>query len=185
MSVFFTSDTHFNHANVIQYSARPFTDLEEMTESLVANWNRRVKPGDTVYHLGDFALTYGAKDLPLVDSLLERLNGQKWLVKGNHDRKEVVNNPRWLKVVDYHELKLDLGGIHKQRIVLCHYAFRVWNQCHRGAWMLHGHSHGNLVDAGGKIMDIGVDPRQYSPVSVEEVAEFMSKRESVAVDHHE
>jgi calcineurin-like phosphoesterase family protein len=112
------------------------------------------------------------------------LRGQKWLVIGNHDRDEVTKNPRWAGVRHYHELKVDLGGEHKQRIVLCHYAMRTWNQSHRGAWMLHGHSHGSLTDVGGKIMDVGVDCHEGWPVSLEEVQQYMAGRPATSCDHH-
>ena len=184
MTIWFTADTHFNHANVIEYSCRPFRDLHHMTEALVDNWNAVVKQGDTVYHLGDFALSWGKKHAEVIDSLLSRLNGKKWLIKGNHDREEVTKNPRWHAVRDYHELKVDCGEAHRQRIVLSHYAMRVWNQCHRGAWMLHGHSHGNLADIGGKTWDVGVDKCDYFPVSFEAMKNLMAEREIVKVDHH-
>ena len=54
---FFTSDTHFNHANVVQYDNRPFADEDEMTHELIQRWNGVVHPGDIVYHLGDFSLS--------------------------------------------------------------------------------------------------------------------------------
>jgi len=184
MAIWFTSDTHFNHAKVINYSSRPFTNLNEMTDAMVTNWNTVVKTGDTIYHLGDFALSRGQKHTELIDNLLLALNGQKWLIVGNHDRDEVVKNKRWVAVKDYHEIKLDLGGLHKQRIVMCHYALRVWNQMNRGAWMLHGHSHGNLIDTGGRMMDVGVDCHNHRPISLEEVALFMASRTPVQYDHH-
>lgn len=182
--IWFTSDTHFNHDNVIRYSSRPFQNLEEMTEAMIVNWNAAVAHGDTVYHLGDFALSWGKKHAQVIDSILARLNGQKWLIVGNHDRDEVTKNKRWVAVKDYHEIKVDLGGLHKQRIVMCHYAMKVWNQIHRGAWMLHGHSHGNLIDEGGKIMDVGVDCNNYRPINLEEVIEYMDGRNVIARDHH-
>ena len=185
MAIWFTSDTHFNHENIVEYSSRPFEDLEEMTAALIHRWNSEVKPGDIVYHLGDFALSWGKKHEGVVDDILSNLNGNKLLIVGNHDRNEVTRNSRWSKVVRYHEIKVDLGGVHKQRIVMSHYAMRTWNQMHRGAWMLHGHSHGNLTDIGGKTIDVGVDCHGYRPISLEKVAEFMETREIVTVDHHE
>lgn len=152
---------------------------------LVANWNERVLKGDVVYHLGDFALSWGSKHGNLIGDLLARLNGQKHLITGNHDRSEVTKSPLWAKVRGYAELKIDTGGIHKQRIVMFHYPLRSWNQMHRGAWMLHGHSHGNLSDVGGRILDVGVDCHDYSPVSFDDVKKFMEKREFLKVDHHE
>ncbi len=182
--IWFTSDTHFNHENIVKYSKRPFTDLGEMTEVLVKNWNEVVEKGDTVYHLGDFALSYGKQSVDVIDNLLSRLNGQKHLIKGNHDRKPVLDNPRWASVRDYHEIKVDLGGIHKQRIVMSHYCMRVWNQMHRGAWMLHGHSHGNLHHTEGKIMDVGVDCHFYRPISLDTVIKRMELCPISCYDHH-
>lgn len=184
MAFWFTSDTHFNHANIIEQSSRPFTGLEEMTETMVTRWNECVLPGDVIFHLGDFALSWGKKHHETIDAVLSRLNGQKWLICGNHDRDEVKKNPRWSMVKDYHEIKVDLGGQHKQRIVMLHYAMRVWNQMHRGAWHLHGHSHGSLTDIGGLSMDVGVDCHEFRPINVEAVAKFMQGRTTFSVDHH-
>jgi len=184
MSFWFTADTHFNHEGIITHSARPFSSLEDMTETMISRWNECVLPGDTVFHLGDFALSWGKKHYDTIDGILARLNGQKWLICGNHDRDEVKKNQRWAMVKDYHEINLDMGGPHKQRIVMFHYALRVWNQMHRGAWLLHGHSHGNLTDIGGRSMDVGVDCHGFRPIGVEAVAGFMRERETVSCDHH-
>ena len=181
--IWFTADTHFFHENIIDYGKRPFDSLEEMYESIIEKWNSLVKSGDIIYHLGDFALTGSKKDAPKVQKILTRLHGNKWLITGNHDR-EAVKVCRWQKVLAYHEIKVDLGGEYKQRIVLCHYPLRSWNQMHRGAYMLHGHSHGNLSDIGGKSMDVGVDVHDYYPISLDEVVDYMSHRNKIIVDHH-
>jgi len=81
MRTFFTSDTHFNHANIIQLSKRPFKDLVEMNEALTRNWNEVVRPEDVIFHLGDFAMGQRV----LHKGFLERLNGYKVLIQGNHD----------------------------------------------------------------------------------------------------
>jgi calcineurin-like phosphoesterase family protein len=183
--IYFTSDTHFNHDNIIKYSSRPFSTLEEMTEAYIQRWNDIVRPGDSVYHLGDFAISYGKRHEKLVDDLLARLKGQKFLIKGNHDRKEVVDNPRWAAVYDYKEIKVDRGGVHKQRIVLFHYPLRSWNQVHRGAWHLHGHCHGNLPQCPGKHLDVGMDAAaNHRLLSLDEVAHYMESRQIHSEDHH-
>ena len=61
---------------------------------------------------------------------------------------------------------------------------RVWNQSHRGAWQLHGHSHGSLTDHGGKQTDVGVDCWDYAPVSFDTLRKLMATREHEPVDHH-
>lgn len=187
MSIFFTSDNHFNHENVIKHSARKFETLEEMTEKLISNWNEAVTNKDQIWCLGDFCFTRGKnKDTAIVESILSRLNGQKFLITGNHDRGEVIKSRHWQAVYPIHEIKVKLwpDDIHAQRIVLCHYALRTWNQMHRGAWMLHGHSHGNLQDTGGKIMDVGVDCNGYRPLNLQEIAVYMDDRPIASYDHH-
>ena len=82
MTTFFTSDTHFGHARIIELSNRPFRDVEHMNTEIVRRWNETVMPDDTVFHLGDVAL--GPIDLSL--PIVSRLNGYKILVNGNHDR---------------------------------------------------------------------------------------------------
>jgi calcineurin-like phosphoesterase family protein len=179
MTVWFTSDTHFGHSNVIEYSNRPYKSVEEMDEALIQNWNECVKPGDLIYHLGDFALskTRAAVNIPA------RLNGQKYLVWGNHDknlRKEKMFAGHWIWQKDLAEIT-----VADQKIVLCHFAMLTWNKSHHGSWQLHGHSHGTLpVDQHSLRMDVGVDPCGMRPISFEEVREVMLKRDFRPVDHH-
>lgn len=82
MTTFFTSDTHFGHARILELSNRPFKDVQHMNEMLIANWNSVVSPTDRVYHLGDVALGTFEESMKCV----ARLNGYKILVMGNHDR---------------------------------------------------------------------------------------------------
>lgn len=177
--VFFTSDTHYDHAKVIEYSKRPFSGVEEMNEAMVENWNAVVRPGDVVYHLGDFSL-----GLPERASwYASRLCGQKYLVFGNHD-KTVRKYQPFLKNWIWHKELADVK-VGDQRIVLCHYAMRVWNQSHRGAWQLFGHSHNSLRDDPHALqLDVGVDAWDMRPVSFEEIRERMSRKTFEPADHH-
>src|SRR5690606_1468010 len=133
--------------NVIKNCDRPFANLTEMAAAMIDRHNAVVKPGDLVYRLGDFT---GRRDKrkngAAVEVILNALHGTQILIKGNHDGDSVTKHPGWAKVADKLEIKVDLGGKHKQKIILNHGAQRVWNQMHRGAWHLHGHSHGNLED---------------------------------------
>lgn len=83
--VYFTSDTHFNHANIIGFCSRPFKNVNEMNETLIANWNRVVGVDDIVFHLGDFCLGGSAE----WTNVLNRLNGKIYLIVGNHDMKNL------------------------------------------------------------------------------------------------
>lgn len=188
----FTSDTHFGHKKVIEYCNRPFSSVEEMDETLIKNWNSRVGQRDTVYHLGDVGWHRG-KDL---ERLLNRLNGDVHLVYGNHDkeiRKDGNLQACFASCRDFAEVYVqdpDAKGKfgnrkERQKIVLCHFALRVWNKSHHGSWSLYGHSHGSLPDDPRLLsMDVGVDPNDYFPVSYEEVKRKMLAKRWEPVDRH-
>lgn len=184
MDQWFISDTHFGHANIIRYSNRPYKDVDEMNEMMIQEWNKLVKPGDLVYHNGDFAFLPTDK----LEKLLRRLSGSIHLVLGNHDKDIIKNRNQLLKqgklatIQHYNELNVD-----GQKIILFHYGCRVWNKSHHGSILLYGHSHGSLPPF-GKSVDIGVDCKEitheYRPIHLDEVLKYMSKREQSVVDHH-
>ena len=113
---FFTSDTHFNHANIIKFCNRPFKDVEQMNEVIIANWNSVIGKDDTVFHLGDFCLG-GATEWT---KILDRLNGKIYLIMGNHDLKNIRQGfiSRFEHVAM--QMRIEIG---KKRIYLCHYPF--------------------------------------------------------------
>lgn len=171
---FFTSDTHFGHANIIKYCNRPFKSVEEMDEALIKNWNDKVQVGDTVYHLGDFSFGPAEK-------YASRLNGMIRFVRGNHDRPlEAYLNCKYFQFPDV--LSIYVG---KQQFFLSHYAHRVWPKSHRGTWHLYGHSHGTLPDDPDSMsFDCGVDCHNYAPLEFEEVKAIMEKKTFKPKDHH-
>ena len=182
-NIWFTSDHHWGHANIIRFSQRPFADVEEMNEALIENWNRLVEAGDTVYHLGDIFWM----PVPAAKQIRERLNGRLCLVRGNHDKTADSMKEAFEWIKDYYELKVDDAAAPegRRRIVLCHYAFRVWNKPHHGAWHLYGHSHCSLPDAPNSLsFDAGVDCHDYAPISYARVTEIMATKQFVPVDHH-
>lgn len=176
----FTSDMHYGHRKIIEYSKRPYTSVEEMNEALIANYNSVVKKGDLVYMLGD--VLFGDKDFGR--SILQRLNGNKYLIFGNHDRTLRENSDLtkeffvWAR--DYSEIKIGT-----QKLILFHYSMRVWNASHYGSYQLYGHSHGSLYDDPKlRSMDVGVDPSNYFPLSFEQVQAHMAKKSWEPIDHH-
>ncbi len=175
--IWFTADTHFGHAKLIKNTHRPFKDVEEMDRALIENWNRVVADGDTVYHLGDFC--WIAK-VPVWEQYRAQLKGNITLIKGNHDLRR--NKISYLfREVEY--IKQVCWNKHK--IILCHYAMRIWDRSHYGTYQLYGHSHGTLNPI-GKQMDVGVDCKNYTPISIEEVFRIMSfKPDNPRVDHHD
>ena len=86
--VFFTSDTHFNHTNIIRFCDRPFGSTEEMNEKLIGNWNSVVGPDDIVFHLGDFCLGGSAE----WTKVLDRLNGKIYLIGDAIEGQYVAGN---------------------------------------------------------------------------------------------
>ena len=158
MATFFIADTHFSHAGARGFYRRPFASTAAMDAAMEEYWCATVAPDDDVYHLGDFAITH--KDPA---ALLGRLPGRKHLVPGNNDPPAIRALPGWASVADYREITVD-----GQALVLCHYAFRTWNGMGRGAWNLHGHSHGRLEPLRHQA-DLGVDVWGYHPVTFDTV----------------
>lgn len=187
-NTFFTSDTHFHHANIIRYSNRPFRDSVEMNNKLIENWNAVVQPDDVIYHLGDF--TFGRDDY-MLESVLNRLNGYIIFIEGNHDKLARRNKHRFYNYhYGHHEVT-----INGQHIVMNHYPMVVWNKKHHGSWMLCGHTHYNLPVSRqdsmelGRLLDVGVDGNDYKPYSFDDVARIMNTkpmmpRNPLFSDHH-
>jgi len=166
---FYTADTHFGHANAIKYCNRPFTSAEEMDEVLIENWNSVVRPGDIVYHLGDFAFYKEEKD---IRRILKRLNGQKWLIWGNHDkiiRHNITIQKMFVKCGPYHEV---VDG--EDHVILSHYKFSTWNKSHHGSIHLFGHSHGTL-EGDNQCQDVGTDCWNYFPITIEQIKSQLKK----------
>lgn len=173
--VWFTSDTHFGHANIIRHCQRPFSSAPEMDEALITNWNAVVQPEDIVWHLGDFAF----RSARAPQDYLSRLNGTKHLVWGNHDTQDCKSAPGWSSSQAYAEVSVD-----GQRSVLFHYAMRVWNKAHHGAIHLFGHSHGGMP-GNSQSCDVGVDAWGFRPVQLTDIVARLRTLPPYHVgDHH-
>lgn len=135
---------------------------QEMDEALIGNWNERVHPQDTVYHLGD--VIFSRKE-EKIKEILNRLNGRICLIRGNHDSEVLKLYPErfeWVRMIHMVE---EL----KKRIVCCHYKMTVWQDSHKNSIQLFGHSHGGLSN-NNKQMDVGVDANNnFSPLSLEDI----------------
>ena len=164
--IWFVSDTHFGHKNIIKYCDRPFADVEEMDQALVDNWNKLVAATDTVWHLGDFAFHNHHR--------IGELNGFIHLVPGNHDHERM---PRLQPYVGrIYEEVVYLKVSPTRRFVLCHYPFEVWRREY--PYHLHGHTHGSLQTQVRGRLDVGVDATKlYAPIHIDEV---ILKLEAVA-----
>ena len=183
--IWFTSDPHFDHKNVIKYCDRPFSDIDHMNEAIIYNWNKVVKDKDVVFILGDMGLLSTTR----IEYFIKRLKGSIRLVRGNHDPRytKLINGcPSFDAIYDgLAEVRIFDPEIEDnyQRITMCHYPMISWNQSHRGAWQLFGHHHhGN--EKGGVIyskltpnqLEIGVDGHNFTPISYEKVKELITKQ---------
>jgi calcineurin-like phosphoesterase family protein len=187
----FVSDTHFGHANIITFTnkdgslVRPFSSIEEHDETIVENWNKVIKPEDRVYHLGDVVIN--RKHLPILD----RLNGKKKLIKGNHDIFRLGDYAPYFEDILAYRIYPSHG------IVCSHIPI---HECHlEERWKVncHGHLHQNLVTRSLQQVTMGNTPlwpphflepindkryinlcmehTNYSPVSLDEILERINE----------
>ncbi len=183
--LWFTADLHFGHANILGGNQRPFSSLDEMERTLIANINERVAADDHLYVLGDFA--YGAS----VERTRELRNKiackNVHLVHGNHDEDFSETEAEaaggddvpaiFTSEQDYLEIAPGFAKGHK--LVLFHYPIMSWNGKRRGSLMLHGHIHSHGAEYNEKNRarnilryDVGVDANDYAPISRDEILAF-------------
>lgn len=133
---FYISDQHFGHFNALKFDNRPWMTADEMDEGLIANWNSVVTNDDTVYVLGDMSWYKMEKTIEILD----KLNGKKILVKGNHDRvHDKKIRDKFIQIADYLEIK-DNG----RDVVLCHYPIPCFKNHFYGWYHLYGHVHNSF-----------------------------------------
>jgi calcineurin-like phosphoesterase family protein len=221
-NIWFSADWHKGHANIVRgvsqwenkSACRDFETLEEHDQTLIDNINKVVKKDDIVFMLGDWA--FGGRQN--IYELWKQLNCKNiHLCLGNHDHhirknaKLIDDNGQEIKAQSLFLSVNDIifKKIGHDRIVMCHYAMRTWENGHHGAIMLYGHSHGSLPDyqvnlpvnvnedngtlvksmrqdLKFKTMDVGVDTHpEFRPYHIDEIRVEMSKRIPLRVDHHD
>ena len=165
METWLISDTHFGHENILNFEQkdgtklRSFSSAGEMDEVMIRNWNAVVKPDDKVYHLGDVAFAKFA----YVQEIFSRLNGQKVLIKGNHDN--------WFKLSQYAQLFKDVRASHVlDGILLAHIPIHPLS-LERWKGQVHGHLH-NLVVPDSRYLNVSVERIEYTPINFHEVKKY-------------
>ena len=165
--IYFTSDQHFCHANIIKTCNRPFADLDEMHATLITNRNSVIGELDEVYILDDFL--YRGKGVQ-ANEILTKLKGKKYLIAGNHekyldDKSFDTTAFEWIK--DYHLLNYK-----DARYILFHYPILEWAHFHRKSVHLHGHIHSPLFQhPKPRTFNVGVDVNCFNPVNAETIYE--------------
>ena len=181
--LFFNSDTHFGHENIIKFCNRPFKATQEMDEVLVKNWNNVVGPDSIIFHLGDFA--FGGSQL--WNDILKQLNGHKILIIGNHDIKNLRQG--YMRYFDAVLPQAQLQ-IEERSVYLNHYPFLCYGGSYRkeenAVWQLFGHCHSGPNSTGLDSdrlkycfpyqYDVGVDNNNFTPVSWKQIKEIISQR---------
>ena len=169
--IWFTSDTHFGHGNVLGFCGRPWGSAEAMDDGLVDGINRLVAPGDTLYHLGDYSFKMTLADAAALRGGIAC--GDVRIVPGNHDKDWTQPEAGGAFKVEKPICVLKAEG---RKLVLSHYPMADWQGMARGSIHLHGHIHScgmeynELNRAQGLYRyDVGVDANGFRPVSLEEV----------------
>lgn len=186
MRTWFTADLHHMHDNIVVFTDRPYATVDEMHDAFRETWNRHVKPQDRVFVIGDVSFE---KTGVRAEAWIKSLNGQKFLVAGNHDYSDGVKKSiQWNWVKDYADIRVD-----GDRVILFHFPILSWHQMHRGSYHLHGHCHGGLRLPwrlrNARILDVGVDAvvrwcGEYRPVEWNEIKAHLADKRATSVDYH-
>lgn len=138
--IYFISDLHFGHKNILKYDNRPFFTITEHDNTIIQNWNDTVNDKDTVYILGD--VSWRGKNETL--ELLKQLNGTKILVAGNHDGVIIKNkelSKQFEDIISYKEIR-----ICDKKLCLCHYPIPFFNGRLKGDYHFYGHVHNSTIE---------------------------------------
>lgn len=166
--IYLISDTHFNHGNILKFTdrntgqpVRPFQSVHDMNETMVENWNKVVKPGDKVYHLGD--VFFGSE--VHFKALWPRLNGRKRLIVGNHDNVQFLSSGRFFEKVmlwrKFENLLFTHVPVHPSTLQENRFDSRPMIN-------VHGHIHQNK-SPDGPYRCVCVEQVNYTPVYIEEL----------------
>jgi calcineurin-like phosphoesterase family protein len=174
---FLTADTHFNHFNMItkEDARSSFTSVEEMNEEMIAKWNQYIGRKDIVIHLGDLGFINQSRPGKELENVLSRLKGNKKLIPGNHDSKEVLYSA---KQAGFEILKpLEIIRVNRKELYLCHYPIEVGGSSKR--FSIHGHIHSNPSNQWNQI-NVGVEapdtPVFGKPFSNEDIHRIVHER---------
>ena len=176
--IYYTSDLHFGHKNILKYEHRPFYTVEGMAQGLIENWNNTVRSeNDEIYVLGDVAFTNSKLTVDILNDIIKQLKGKKHLIVGNHDHfinKKDFKPYLWEEIVPYKEIKDSYKdedhNIITKDIVLCHYPIESWNGKEHGSIHLHGHLHSHPTElALANRYNVGCDLWRYKPVTLQEI----------------
>ena len=169
--IWFTSDMHLGHEKALDFTCRPWNQIDEMNEGIIANINEKVKENDELYILGDYSFKITALEAA---ALRKKIYCEKvHLVPGNHDKDWNNKLVQGTFIVEQPITVLKIDG---RKYVLSHFPMADWQSMSHESIHLHGHIHseGSLYNEMNRMQglyryDVGVDANGYSPVSMEEI----------------
>ena len=156
-NIFFISDSHHNHKNVLKFEDRPFKDVEEMNEKLIEYWNSVVTKSDKVFFCGDFG--FGSQEG--IKKIVSRLIGNKVLIMGNHDKRKSV---KWWLDVGFKEV-IKYPIIWADKFILSHEPLQ---KVPEGYINIHGHLHSKVIDD-RQYFNVSCELLNYTPISFKEL----------------
>ncbi|HHB2481386.1 TPA: metallophosphoesterase [Bacillus cereus] len=175
MAIYFTSDTHAWHKNILNFEGRPYDSVEEMTKDMIKKWNEQVNDDDIIYHLGDLCLG----NFEQTEDVLKQLKGKIILIKGNHDLSKHYKKINEMGLLhEYHEVGITLK-YKKQQMWLTHYPFEIGLRPRK--WSIHGHIHSE-ESAWENQINVGVDSPHFKHkpfgelITIDELFEVMEQR---------
>lgn len=181
--IYFTSDSHLFHENIIKYCDRPFDNIDTMNDLIITNLHETLTNKDILFHLGDLTLG-GSKNKPTVSKWIKQLPCEKHFIMGNHDRfsKKFYKEECGFKTVQYYICTARFSMTHRPEHFLR-------EEFINNKILLHGHTHfknqgilfESLIELRDKnIYDVGVDANNFKPVSLSEIKKFFkNKKEEV------
>lgn len=139
--VFFISDLHFGHKDVIAFDQRPFKDVEEMDAEMIRKWNAKVSHDDHVFVIGDM---FGGVTTAHAGEIVRSLNGKIHLIRGNHDPRGQIFESLFEDVALYRQIQVRVRGV-RQRVIMRHRFLPFFKGQNEGVVMLYGHTHDSIV----------------------------------------
>ena len=188
---YFTSDWHIQHKKIVEFTDRGICTTQKNHDDWLLDTvnSSGITNNDQLWILGDFAFN---QDVKYLSEFLNKIKGQKFIIKGNHDNSKTLNALVESKVLQgwyqYKKINVNIDNTDKD-VCLFHFPIMSWEKQGRGSWHLHGHSHGNLQGSQGFMLDVGIDNAynlygEHKVFTEEMIKEYMQKQTQYTSDLH-